>query len=424
MLIGSSMHWYNVVALLLTVSALFSFLNYKFFKLPKTVGMVLISLVSVFGLFGLRSLGFDMITPATTAVQSINFSEALLQGVLCFLLFAGALHIDMSEFLEQKWSIGVLASLGVIVSAFVIGTGIYFIFPLVGFSLPFLLCLLFGTLISPTDPIATLALLKTSRVPQGIRMKIAGEALFNDGTGVVFFIVVLTLLAGEVAVSPANVTMLFIREAFGGVLYGLAIGYGVYELIRRVDDYCVEILLSLALVSGGYVLASFIHVSGPLAIVVAGLFIGNYGRKYGMSEVTRHHLDTFWKVIDDVLNVLLFVLVGFEALLINVKWEYALAGLLVTPVVLVGRLISVYVSAQISRPLKKFSAHAITLLTWGGLRGGVSFALALALPPGESRDALILITYMVVIFSILVQGLTLGKLVERIETQHTPAVRA
>ncbi|HEY9585593.1 MAG TPA: sodium:proton antiporter [Candidatus Paceibacterota bacterium] len=410
------MHWYSVVALLLTVSALFSFLNYKFFRLPKTVGLMLISLASVFGLFGLRALGLDVIAPATVAVQSVDFSETLLQGVLSFLLFAGALHIDISEFLEEKWSIGVLASVGVVVSAFVIGVGTYYLFPLCGFSLPFLLCLLFGALISPTDPVATLALLKTSRVPQSIKMKIAGEALFNDGTGVVFFIVVFTLLSGVAAMSPADVATLFIREAVGGIIYGFAIGYGAFQLIRRVDDYQVEILLSLALVAGGYALASLIHVSGPLAMVVAGLFMGNHGRKYGMSEKTRNNLDTFWNVIDDVLNVILFVLVGFEALLINVKLDYVLAGLVVIPIVLIGRFLSVCVSAQATRPLKQWSTHAVTLLTWGGLRGGVSFALALALPQGDGRDALILVTYMVVIFSVLVQGLTMSKLVKKTET--------
>src|SRR3989344_1085029 len=263
------MHWYSVVALLLAVSALFSFLNYKFFRLPKTVGLMLISLASVFGLFGLRALGLDVIAPATVAVQSVDFSETLLQGVLSFLLFAGALHIDISEFLEEKWSIGVLASVGVVVSAFVIGVGTYYLFPLFGFELPFLMCLLFGALISPTDPVATLALLKTAKVPESVKMKIAGEALFNDGTGVVLFVVLLALFSGDAPVTTSGVALLFLREAAGGIPYGLAIGYAAFELIRRVDDYHVEILLSLALVAGGYALASVLHVSGPLAVVVA-----------------------------------------------------------------------------------------------------------------------------------------------------------
>ncbi|OGZ06754.1 MAG: sodium:proton antiporter [Candidatus Lloydbacteria bacterium RIFCSPHIGHO2_02_FULL_54_17] len=413
------MHWYDTVALLLTTSALFSFLNYKFFRLPKTVGLMLISLVAVFALFGLREIGVDMIAPATKAVQSIDFSEALLQGILCFLLFAGALHINLGEFLEQKWPIGILASLGVVISAAVIGTGAYFLFPLFGFELPFLMCLLFGALISPTDPVATLALLKTAKVPESVKMKIAGEALFNDGTGVVLFVVLLALFSGDAPVTTSGVALLFLREAAGGILYGLAIGYAAFELIRRVDDYHVEILLSLALVAGGYALASVLHVSGPLAVVVAGLVIGNHARKFGMSEKTRHNLDIFWNVVDDILNVLLFVLVGFEALLVNVKFTYALAGFAVIPLVLFGRFASVSLSSFVSYTLKPFGRNAIPLLTWGGLRGGVSFALALALPHGESRDALILITYMVVVFSVLVQGLTMGRLVRRFESDKS-----
>jgi len=378
---------------------------------------MLISLFTVFGLLGLRLLGVDFVQPATSAVRSINFSEALLQGVLCFLLFAGALHIDIGDFLEQKWPIGILSSVGVVISAFIIAGVTWLLFPILGFPLPFLLCLLFGALISPTDPVATLALLKESNVPKSVRMKIAGEALFNDGTGVVLFVVVLALIQSGAPMSPAKISLLFIYEAIGGILYGLLIGYVAYELIRRVDDYHVEILLSLALVTGGYALASFLHVSGPLAIVAAGLFIGNHGRMFGMSEVTRRNLDIFWSVLDDLLNVMLFVLVGFEALLINVKAEYAIAGFFVIPVVILARFTSVATVAATSRPLKPFSRNAITLLTWGGLRGGISFALALALPAGEGRDALILITYMVVIFSILVQGLTMKNVVRRISKE-------
>ena len=405
------MRWYNAVALLLTISALFSFLNYKFFRLPKTVGLMLISLIAVFGLFGLRGLGLDLITPASLAVDSIDFSEALLQGVLCFLLFAGALHIDIGEFFEQKWPIIILASIGVVISTLVIAGGTYYLFLLVGLKIPLTWCLLFGALISPTDPVATLGLLKTSSIPESIKMKIEGESLFNDGVGIVLFIVALTLLpGGEEALTPLGIGMLFLREAIGGVVYGLTIGYLAFWVIKQVDDYRVEILLSIALVAGGYALAAFIHVSGPLAMVVAGLFMGSYGRKHGMSEKTRIHLDTFWRVIDDVLNVLLFVLVGFQALVLNVEWVYVFAGFLVIPVVLLGRFVSVYVSAHLSRPLTAFSTRAVLLLTWGGMRGGISFALALAVPAGEYRDGLVLITYMVVIFSVLFQGLTMSRL--------------
>ncbi|MBI2109433.1 MAG: sodium:proton antiporter [Parcubacteria group bacterium] len=413
------MRWFDVIGLILTISAFFSFLNYKFFKLPKTVGLMIISLGSAFCLMGLEMMGIGSTVKLAEALHSINFSETLLQGVLCFLLFAGALHIDIGDFLEQKWSIGFLASLGVVISAFIIGVGAYVLFPLFGFTLPFLVCFLFGALISPTDPVATLAILKNSKAPTSIKMKIAGESLLNDGMAVVLFVVALTLLNNEKSVSSMDVVVMFVQEVLGGIAYGLAIGYIAYELIRRVDDYNVEILLSLSLVTGGYALASVLHVSGPLAMAVAGLFIGNHARKYGMSEKTRKHLDIFWNVIDDVLNVILFVLVGLEALLINVEHEYALAGLFIIPLVLCARFISVSAGAVLLRPLKPFSPNSIPLLTWGGLRGGISFALALSLPYGEGRDALILITYMVVVFSVIAQGLTMNKIFAYLEGKNS-----
>ncbi len=414
----NNMRWFETLALLITISACFSFINYKFFKFPKTVGLMLISLIFALTLAGLQALGIPLTTKIVSAIKSIDFSETVLQGILCFLLFAGALHIDLNDFLKQKWSIGILASFGVLLSAFIIAAGVYFLFPFFGFQISFVVCFLFGALISPTDPIATLAILRNARISQSIKMKIAGESLFNDGMGVVLFMVALSLMQRATSLSITDVVVIFMLETVGGIAYGLVIGYAAYQLIKRVDDYHVEILLSIALVSGGYVLASVIHVSGPLAIVVAGLFIGNHAKKFGMSPTTCKNLDIFWNVTDDLLNVILFVLVGLEALLVNVEYQYAFAGLSIIPLVLFARFASVSTIALWLKPISPLSKNAVTLLTWGGLRGGISFALVLTLPQGMERDALVLITYMIVVFSVLCQGMTMRPLLARIEQRE------
>ncbi|MBI4118488.1 MAG: sodium:proton antiporter [Parcubacteria group bacterium] len=404
---------FNVLALLLVVTAVLSYVNYAYIKLPKTLGLMLISLVFSMSLAALDLLGLEFIPEmARNAVGAIDFSEAILKIVLCFLLFAGALHINLNAFFEQRWAIGVLSTVSVCISAAIIGVGAYFLFPLFGFEIPFVACFLFGALISPTDPIAVLALLKHSKMPDdSIRMKIAGESLLNDGAGIVLFLVFFGVFMGTATFSVDYVLTTLLRESFGGIIYGLAIGWIAFQFIKRVDNYHIEILMSLALVAGGYALANLLHVSGPLAIVTAGLFIGNHGRNFGMSDETRAHLDLFWEVIDDMLNAALFVLVGLQALLLNVKLGYILAGLSAIPLVLSARFLSVWAASVLTGVVKKFSEHAVLILTWGGLRGGVSFALALALPHGEVRDALIIITYVVVIFSI-VQGLSMGTLLK------------
>lgn len=412
---------FNVFALLIVLSACFSFINHKYLRLPKTIGLMLISLLISLSLLALQYVGIDFVSKGKVIVESIDFSETVLRGVLCFLLFAGALHVDLSAFLKQRWPIGVLATLGVLFSTAIVGTGMYFLLPLVGFSLPFLVCLLFGALISPTDPIAVLSLLKVARVPKGVEMKVAGEALLNDGVSVVIFLLIFGLMQGTTEITWTGVLRLLSQEVLGGIIVGLGIGFVAYALFRRVDDYAVETLLSLALVFGGNALAAELHVSGPLAIVAAGLFIGNHGRKYAMSEKTRERLDGFWELVDDILNNTLFVLVGFEALLLNVKPAYVIAGLLAIPLVLSGRLVSVWLSSQIAGLVKKFSRHSVLILTWGGLRGGISFALALALPQGEARDAILLTTYMVVVFSILVQGLSMGTLLKKLNLENEVA---
>jgi CPA1 family monovalent cation:H+ antiporter len=296
-----------------------------------------------------------------------------------------------------------------------VGFSSFYIFQLFGLEIPLIYCLLFGSLISPTDPIAVLGILKHLGAPKSLETKIAGESLFNDGFAVVVFIVLLGIAGaghGDEAVSVSSVLILFLQEAVGGVGFGLIAGYVVFRMLASIDNYQVEILLTLGLVFGGYALASAIHLSGPIFVVVAGLLIGNGGRKYAMSDRTREHLDDFWELIDEILNAVLFVLIGLEVLVLSFDVNYLYAGLVMIPVTLLARFISVGVPVSIMKLRKSFTPNIVRILTWGGLRGGISIALALTLPAGESREALLVVTYIVVIFSIIVQGLTVGKLIK------------
>jgi CPA1 family monovalent cation:H+ antiporter len=331
-----------------------------------------------------------------------------MHGMLGFLLFAGALHVKLDELLDLKWVIGTLAVIGTILSSLLIGGLSYVVFAFVGLPLPFLYCLLFGALISPTDPIAVMGVLRQARLPKALEMKIVGESLFNDGVGVVIFLVVLNLVPKE-TVHVTDVLVLFAEEALGGAALGLALGYIAYRMLRSVDNYQVEILITLALVMGSFGLADLLHTSGPIAVVVAGLLIGNYGRQWAMSDTTREHLDNFWELLDELLNAVLFVLIGLEVLVLSFQPPYLIAGLVAIPLVLAARWITVVLQVKGFSFVREFNEKTIRILTWGGLRGGISVALALSLPPGSSRDALVTITYAVVVFSILVQGLTINR---------------
>ena len=333
--------------------------------------------------------------------------------MLGFLLFAGALHINLHDLLEKKWSIGLLATCGVLISTLIIGTATWWIVGWFGLQLHFLYCLLFGALISPTDPIAVLGILKTAGAPKSLEIKITGESLFNDGVGVVVFLALLGIATGTHEASVAEISVLFLQEAVGGAVCGLVFGYVVYHLLQRVDNYQVEVLLTLALVMGGYAFADAFHLSGPIAMVVAGLLIGNQGRHMAMSEATQQHVDIFWELIDDVLNAVLFVLIGLEVLILTFTWDYLMIGLIMIPLVLFARFAAVGVPVTLLRPVQSFSPGVIPILTWSGLRGGISIALALSLPSGPERDIIVAVTYVLVIFSIVVQGLTVGALVKR-----------
>ncbi|RLA00166.1 MAG: sodium:proton antiporter, partial [Gammaproteobacteria bacterium] len=324
----------------------------------------------------------------------------------------------LSELARQRGVIITLATLGIVAATFIIGGLSWYTFSLVGLDIPVVYCLLFGALISPTDPIAVLGILKQSKVPKSLEAKIAGESLFNDGMAVVVFLVLVRFATSESDMSAGEVLLLFAQEAFGGALFGLAAGAVTYWMLKSVDNYQVEVLLTLALVTGGYALAEVLHLSAPIAIVCAGLLIGNHGRTLAMSEKTRHHLDTFWELIDEVLNAVLFVLIGLEVLTLVYDQNYLLAGLLTIPVVLLARFITVGVPITIMRRFRNFSPRAIQILTWGGLRGGISVALALSLPASDIRDALVVVTYVVVVFSILVQGLTIGPLIRASTRKH------
>ena len=405
------MNLFDIIALLITITAIFSYLNFCYLRLPATIGVMLISLVFSICIILLKYLGLDFTLQAEHILNSIDFDDTLMHGMLSYLLFAGALHVNLEDLAKQKWLIASLATFGILVSTFIIGTLTWLTIGMLGLDISYIYCLLFGALISPTDPIAVLAILRSAGAPKSMETKITGESLFNDGVGVVVFILISGIAISGADISMGSVVILFLEEAVGGAAYGLILGGITYWMLRRVDNYQVEILLTLALVTGGYALATALHVSGPIAVVVAGLMIGNHGRLLAMSDITREHLDTFWELVDEILNAILFVLIGLEVLIIHFDLSSAIAGFLAILIVLLGRFASVGLPITFMRKYKEFSPHAIKILTWGGLRGGISVALALSLPASPEREIILTITYFVVIFSILVQGLTISKLI-------------
>ena len=413
----------NTIAILLTLSAVFSYINYRFIKLPTAIGIMLISLVlSLLLLISGKLDFFDVSHQAKTLIEGIDFHTTLINGMLSFLLFAGALHINLNELNKQKWVIFVLATVGVVSSTFMVGGISWVILNALELNISFIYCLLFGALISPTDPIAVLGILKTVGVPKSLEIKISGESLFNDGVAVVVFLVLLGIATGTSEATASSIGFLFLQEAIGGAVYGLVIGALCFYMLRSVNNYQVEILLTLALVTGGYAFATVIHVSGPIAMVVAGLLIGNHGRVFAMSKSTRDHLDTFWELIDEILNAVLFLLIGLEVLILVYHTEYFLAALAIIPAVLLSRFISVGAPIQMMKKIRDFSPGVTRLMTWGGLRGGISVALALSLPKGNEREVILAVTYAIVIFSILVQGLTLSSLAKQVQVEALRAL--
>ncbi|MGP0172432.1 cation:proton antiporter [Pseudomonas sp. NCHU5208] len=412
----------DLVAAFIVLTTLLTYVNYRFVKLPPSIGVMATALVFSLLAQGLSLIGYPLIEhEAQEVIRRIDFSAILMTWFLPALLFAGALHVDLRDLRSHKLPIGLLATFGVLLATGMIGAFAYTLFDLFGWHVDFIYCLLFGALISPTDPIAVMGILKSSGAPKPLATTIVGESLFNDGTAVVVFAILLGILQLGSTPTLGTVSWLFIHEAVGGLLLGAVIGYGVLLMLRSIDQYQVEVMLTLALVFGGAALASRLHVSGPLAMVVAGLLIGNLGRSHAMSEETRRYVDGFWELVDEILNALLFALIGLELLLLPFSWLHVVAAFGLGGAVLIARLLTVAPTVLLIRRTaggrRQVSHGAIRILTWGGLRGGVSVALALSLPLGEERDLLLSLTYIVVLVSILLQGLSIGPLVRRLYGQ-------
>ncbi|MBX9586740.1 MAG: sodium:proton antiporter [Gammaproteobacteria bacterium] len=405
---------YTIASIVLTLAVAATYLNERFIKMPTTIAImsasILLSLLLiVFGRYSHFGLG-EIITKQ---ISQLDFHALLIDGMLSFLLFAGSLHVDLGTLKQHKWEIGVLAMLGTVASTFLVGIFIYFILPLISLHLDFIYCLLFGALISPTDPIAVLATFKELNAPKQLDVKVAGESLFNDGVGIVMFLSLYQLAFSQTPLSWQDVSLLFVQQAIGGIAYGLACGVIITKLIKAIDNYKVEILLTLVVTSGAYILANTLGVSGPLAMVAAGIYIGNSGRHTAMSEKSRNNLDTFWELIDEILNAVLFLLIGFELLILETSVSSIIAAIIAIPLVLFVRFLTVAAPMALFKLRRKYAPYTISILVWGGLRGGLAVALALALPQSKNRELILLMTYAVVLFSILIQGMTIKSLVEK-----------
>ena len=405
---------FDIAVWCLVVTAVLAYVNHRYLKLPTKIGVMSIALLLSLALVGLNELGISFLHDyEVSLLSSIDFSHLLMQGMLSILLFAGALHIDLSELGRHKGPVSFFAVVGTVVSTLLVGLSLWIVLPLTGTALPLAYCLIFGALISPTDPIAVMGILKSAAAPKNLEIVIAGESLFNDGIGVVLFSLLLALVTQGRSPTAAQGALLLLQEAGGGIVFGLALGYVTYRLLKSIDNYQVEVLITLAAVLGGYALADRLHVSGPFAMVVAGLLIGNHGRALAMSDTTRQHLDMFWELLDDILNSVLFVLIGLEVILISFAWSVLLAMAAVLVITLTARLVSVGGPMILFHRLFGLPRGSWKVLTWGGLRGGISVALALSLPAGTDRETVLALTYAVVVFSILVQGLSIRAVVER-----------
>ncbi len=406
----------DLAAAFIALTTFFSFLNYRFVHLPPTIGVMISAMVLSLVVHGVAALGYPVLEDEVQElIRQIDFSDVLMTWFLPALLFAGALHVNLDDLRSYRWHIGLLATAGVLLSTFVAAGLAYSIFQAFGWHVHFIYCLLFGALISPTDPIAVMGILKSSGAPKPLQTTIVGESLFNDGTAVVLFSILLGVLTlGEVPTAE-EVGVLFLKEAVGGVVFGLVLGFAGFFLMRQVDEHQPTIMLTLALVLGGSALATHLHVSAPIVMVVAGLVIGNQGRRKAMSDHTRRYVDGFWEVIDEILNALLFALIGLELLVLPLGWLQFLAALALGLAVLLSRFVTVAAIINMLRRIRgrdrRTGAGVVRILTWGGLRGGVSVALALSLPLGEERDLLLSLTYIVVLVSILAQGLSIGRVV-------------
>ncbi|WP_445385396.1 cation:proton antiporter [Robiginitalea sp. IMCC44478] len=407
------MDYFLITSILVFISAIFGYVNVKYIRLPNTIGLMVISIVFTLGAFALSYVDDSLLQAERYIISQIDFKTVLLDLMLGFLLFAGALHTDLDKIREQRWPILAFATFGVLVSTFLIGTATYFLLPLAGQSVDFVYCLLFGALISPTDPIAVLGILKKVGAPKKLETKIVGESLFNDGVGVVVFLTIFGLASGGgTDFSLWEVVKLFVHEVGGGLILGILLGWISFRMMRGINDYSIEVIITLAVVMIGITSAQYLHVSGPLAMVAAGLMIGGPEvRNAAMSETTEVYVDKFWELIDILLNTILFVLIGMEMLVLDLETEFILAGLIIIPVTLLCRYLSLLIPVNFFAKRLDFVPNTNLIMTWGGLRGAISIALALGLSEEMSRELFLVITYVVVIFSIVVQGLTVDKLI-------------
>ena len=405
------MELYYSFSVLIVLASVFAYINHRVLKLPSTIGIMVIAIIVSVTLVA----SGDRFLPKTTShltelIHTFDFTEVLMGAMLNFLLFAGGIHINIKDLREQFGPVLMFSTVGVIISTFAVAIGVYYLLPYVGISMPFIYCLVFGALISPTDPVAVLSVLKQAKVSNALKTKVAGESLFNDGMAIVVFTVVLQLAIGkEIELNVESIGLLLLKEAGGGLLLGVLLGYSASRAMRVVDDYIISVLITLSVVMGGYLIAHEMHISAPLAMVAAGLFMGNFSESFKMKSETQDYLIKFWELIDEIMNAVLFLFIGFELLLIKDLNDYLVAGGICIMIVLAARWIAIFVPTKFMSLRYRFSPQTVKVLVWGGIRGGVSIALALSIPQNDYNKIIISITYCVVVFSIVVQGLTIGK---------------
>jgi monovalent cation:H+ antiporter, CPA1 family len=411
-----SLNVFDAAAILIALAAVLGYLNHRVLGLPSSIGLTIMGAVA-----SLLVVAIDRALPASTLaeqvsafISGIDFHATLMEGMLSFLLFAGALHVDWAELRRGRLPIIVLSTIGVLLSTLIVGGGFYLISGALGLGLPLLWCFVFGALVSPTDPVAVMGVLKRAAVPPTLQATVAGESLFNDGVGVVVFSILLAAALGTEPFTLGHAIEAFLLEAGGGALLGLVVGWLGFKAMASIDEYNVELMISLAVVMGGYSFAQFLHVSGPVAMAVAGLLIGNAGVQLAMSDTTRDYLLRFWALIDELLNAVLFLLIGLEVIAIIPDPRALLAGVISIPLVLAARIGAVAAPLTALRPALSMGALALPTLVWGGLRGGISIALALSLPEGPVRNSILAVTYVVVLFSVVIQGGTVGSLIRRL----------
>ncbi|HEY8660306.1 MAG TPA: sodium:proton antiporter [Hanamia sp.] len=413
------MEIYNIITLIIVLTAIFGYINFRFIKLPGTIGIMLISLIASLVVIGIGTIFPIFFAKTIESIKTIDFNIIVLKIMLSFLLFAAAIHIDVKKLKSERMAIITFSTIGVLISTLVVAALLFLTTNLFGLSVNFLYCLLFGALISPTDPIAVIGILKKAKIPSSLETKISGESLFNDGVGVVLFITFYEIAKiGLDNTSLWDVIWLFIKEAGGGILLGWLLGYLGYWALKSIDNYVVEVMITIAIVMGGYSIADKLDVSGPLAMVIAGIITGNKSMDLGVSDVTRDYLNKFWEMMDEVMNAILFLLIGFEMLIVAFNFTLLWLGCITILIVLFARYISVKLPIMVLKKQKPFEKNAIPILTWGALRGGISVALALSVPKYMYGEMFVTITYIVVLFSIIVQGLTIGKFAKKLAAKN------